>query len=94
MKIYPHPSLYIGNPSLFIKETKKGFQWGNPLQNSDFSLQLVKLKKEKKEKRAQWGNLWNFFVSGIIFGQKLIQPSYNLIYQLSVKYWQKISLYQ
>ena len=36
----------------------------------------------------------NFFVSGVIFGGKLIQPSYDLIYQPSVKSWENVSLYQ
>ena len=62
------------------------------MQNSGCSLQLVELKKLKKQ--AQWGNLLNFFVSGVIFGQKLIQQSYDLIYQTSAKSWQNISLYQ
>ena len=42
----------IGNPILLIKEIKnkrnKGSQWGNPLQNYGYSLQLAELKKLKR----------------------------------------------
>ena len=45
MKIYPHPILISGNPSLLTREIKKRAQRGKPLQNYGCSLQSVGVKK-------------------------------------------------
>ena len=84
-----------GNPILLTKGeiVKKRRSVGEPL--AKFRLfPSVSGTEEITKKRFQWGDLLNFFVSGVIFGQKLIQKSYNLIYQPSEKSWQNISLYQ
>ena len=43
VKIYPHHRLSSGNLILLTKETKKRAQWGNPLQKSCCSLELLEL---------------------------------------------------
>ena len=49
---------------------------------------------EEIKKQSQWGNLLNLFVCGVIFGQKLIQTSHDLIYQTLVKSRENITLHQ
>ena len=60
---------------------------------SMFAERRFQLNQSWKEEGFE-RNLLNLFVIGLIFGQKLIQPSFDFIYQPSAKSWQNISLYQ
>ena len=72
MKIYPHPSLFSGNPIHLIKAKKERARWGNPLENSGCSLQLVELtslwsKKPKRGKKELSGGTTCKIIIELIF---------------------------